>query len=89
MKPYKTLGLCGEDCQPYKPVYKIGPVISRGKNFKKKMNHADYVDKSGDCNNASVSPVDDHAMFFFNFGIGYILYRKHHESPVVISVHLL
>jgi hypothetical protein len=48
MKPYKTLGLTEGDFQPVKPVYEIGPVISRGKNFEKKINHADYVDNAGD-----------------------------------------
>ena len=48
MKAYKCIGLINDEGKPQKPVYEIGPVVSRGRNFKDTFNHADYVTKSGD-----------------------------------------
>ena len=41
MKSYKCIGLINNEGKPQKPVYEIGPVVSRGRNFKDTFNYAD------------------------------------------------
>ena len=48
MKAYKCIGMINEEGKPQKLVYKIGPIVSRGRNFKDTFNNTDYVNNTGD-----------------------------------------
>ena len=67
------LGFNDNDRNPQDPIYAIGEVITPGINLPTKMNHAQYIDKSGHYD--IFSYLFDHKKIFpgiFHVGVGQI-----------------
>ncbi len=68
-----VLGFNDNDGNPQDPIYEIGEVITPGINLPPKMNHAQYIDKSG--HHDILSYLFDHKKIFpgiFHIGVGQI-----------------